>query len=82
MASNLYISKCPAAFAEFAAKHNALVDLLLNMTGRNGVEVIATEGNITLEGGGPGGIPAGFTTATFQVCDGGSASTVTFLIQS
>jgi hypothetical protein len=49
---NLIISEAPAAFADFAAKHNALVYLLANMTGAGGIKVAAAEGNIIVDGSG------------------------------
>ena len=47
---NLIISEAPAAFADFAAKHNALVYLLAAMTGAGGITVVASEANIIVDG--------------------------------
>ena len=41
----LRISECPAALADFARKHNALVDLLANMQG-----AVVAENNIVVTG--------------------------------
>lgn len=42
---SLRIDDCPFAFASFAAKHNALVDLLAGMVGENGISVVMAEKN-------------------------------------
>jgi hypothetical protein len=42
---SLRIDDCPYAFASFAAKHNALVDLLGSMVGENGISVVIAEKN-------------------------------------
>lgn len=42
---SLRIDDCPFAFASFAAKHNALVDLLASMVGENGISVVMAEKN-------------------------------------
>lgn len=75
----LKITESPAAFASFAEKHNALVDLLMTMYGQNGVSVYRSSGRIIIEGAGPSGIPAGFGPVDLQVCVNGSAVTYTFL---
>ena len=49
---SLRITECPYAFAAFAEKHNALVDLLAGMTGQNGISVIIAEKNAIIRGGG------------------------------
>lgn len=53
---SLKISDCPFAFASFAAKHNALVDLLASTVGENGISVTIAEKNAIIRGaGGTGG---------------------------
>lgn len=42
---SLRIADAPLAFASFAAKHNALVDLLAGMVGQNGISVVMAEKN-------------------------------------
>jgi len=42
---SLKIDDSPLAFAGFAAKHNALVDLLAGMVGQNGISVVMAEKN-------------------------------------
>lgn len=46
---SLRITECPAAFAEFARKHNALVDMLAGATGANGIKVTVADNNLVLE---------------------------------
>lgn len=46
----LKISNAPAAFAEFAAKHNALVELIGLMRGVGGINVHSTRGGLVLSG--------------------------------
>lgn len=50
--ASLRITESPLAFASFAAKHNALVDLLEATTGQNGVTVTIAERNMIIRGGG------------------------------
>lgn len=76
--SSLKITECPAAFADFARKHNALVDLIKSMTGRNGINVAAGDLRIVIEGGGVSSL-TGVTERQFQVCESGVAVTYTFL---
>ena len=52
---DLKISKAPKAFAEFARKHNALVDLLMTMKGEGGVKVTASNSNVIIDGFGVAG---------------------------
>ncbi|HSV73456.1 MAG TPA: hypothetical protein VLH79_06830 [Chthonomonadales bacterium] len=47
----LKISEAPAAFAEFAQKHNALVALLDNIETRGGMQALVTAAKIILKGG-------------------------------
>jgi hypothetical protein len=47
---SLKIDDCPYAFASFATKHNALVDMLAGMTGQNGVTVVIAEKNAIIRG--------------------------------
>lgn len=57
--SALKITECPYAFASFAEKHNALVDLIAGMTGQNGITVVVAEKNAIIRGnsnGGGGGV--------------------------
>ncbi len=42
---SLRIDECPYAFASFAAKHNALCDLIAGMVGENGISVVIAEKN-------------------------------------
>ena len=64
---SLRIDDCPFAFASFAAKHNALVDLLAGMVGQNGIDVVMAEknaiirANIAAGPAGPSGNVAGNT---------------------
>lgn len=46
----LKIKECPYAFASFAEKHNALVDMLAAMQGQNGVTVVMAEKNAIIRG--------------------------------
>lgn len=47
---SLKIDNSPLAFASFAAKHNALVDLLAGMVGENGISVVMAERNAIIRG--------------------------------
>jgi hypothetical protein len=47
---SLKIDSSPLAFATFAAKHNALVDLLASMQGQNGISVVIAEKNAIIRG--------------------------------
>lgn len=51
---SLRITSAPYAFAEIAAKHNALVDMLAALTGQNGVTVVLSEKNGVIRGNGGG----------------------------
>ncbi len=44
----LQVVKVPAAFAKVARQHNALVKLLAQMVGKNGLKVITTPENIVI----------------------------------
>jgi len=58
---SLKIDDSPLAFASFAAKHNALVDLLAGMVGQSGIEIVMAEKNAIIRANiaaGPAG-PAG-----------------------
>jgi hypothetical protein len=44
----LRITECPAAFASFAQKHNALVDLVASAVGAAGIKVTVSEKNIVV----------------------------------
>lgn len=46
----LKITECPFAFASFAEKHNALVDMLAAITGQNGITVVLAEKNGVIRG--------------------------------
>lgn len=46
----LRITECPLAFASFAEKHNALVDLLSQIRGQNGITVAISERNGIITG--------------------------------
>ena len=54
MLESLKITECPYAFASFAAKHNALCELLGGMIGQNGITVTTSDRKILLTGGGSG----------------------------
>jgi hypothetical protein len=54
MLDSLKITECPYAFASFAAKHNALCELLGGMIGQNGITVTTSDRKILLTGGGTG----------------------------
>lgn len=51
---SLKIDDCPYAFASFAAKHNALCDLIAGMVGENGISVVIAERNAIIRGNGAG----------------------------
>jgi hypothetical protein len=51
---SLKIDDCPYAFASFAAKHNALCDLIGSMVGENGISVVMAEKNAIIRGAGGG----------------------------
>lgn len=59
---SLRISDCPYAFASFAAKHNALVDLIAGLVGQNGIDVVVAEKNAIIRAniaaGPPGNVAA------------------------
>lgn len=46
---SLKITEAPAAFASFAAKHNALVDIIAAIEGANGIKVTVSEKNARIE---------------------------------
>jgi hypothetical protein len=87
----LRITECPLAFASFAEKHNALVDLISQIRGANGVTVTISERNGIITGGGT--VDTGLTArvATLETlttgmsrqsvlyCSGGSNTTITIL---
>jgi hypothetical protein len=65
---SLKIDDCPYAFASFAAKHNALVDMLSGMVGENGISVVMAEKNAIIRGaGGTGGTVTIDNVATANV---------------
>lgn len=69
---SLKISDCPYAFASFAAKHNALVDMLAGMVGQNGISVVLAEKNAIIRGaGGAGGNVTIDNVATANVVGAG-----------
>ena len=55
MTDKLIIQECPAAFLDFATKHNGIVYLLQNMRGVHGISVYASDANIIIDGGTGGG---------------------------
>jgi len=59
---SLRIDDSPLAFAGFAAKHNALVDLLAGMVGQNGIDIVMAEKNAIIRAniaaGPPGNVAA------------------------
>lgn len=69
---SLKIDDCPYAFASFAAKHNALVDMLAGMVGQNGISVVLAEKNAIIRGaGGAGGNVTIDNVATANVVGAG-----------
>jgi hypothetical protein len=48
MTDKLIIKECPAAFEEFARKHNGLVYLIQSMRGVRGITVNASDSNILI----------------------------------
>lgn len=91
----LRITECPLAFASFAAKHNALVDLISQLRGANGVTVTISERNGIITGGGSGGgtdaaltarvavletLTSGLSRQSVSYCTGSSPSSVTILM--
>lgn len=69
---SLKISDCPYAFASFAAKHNALVEMLAGMVGQNGISVVLAEKNAIIRGaGGAGGNVTIDNVATANVVGAG-----------
>ena len=91
----LRITECPLAFASFAEKHNAIVDLLSQIRGANGITVTISERNGIITGGGSGGgtdaaltarvealetLTTGLTRQTVDYCTGSSPSSVTILM--
>lgn len=52
---SLKITECPYAFASFAAKHNALCDLMAGMVGENGISVVMAEKNAIIRANIAGG---------------------------
>lgn len=94
MTDDLLITECPAAFAEFARKHNGIVYLLQAMSGAGGISVAAADANIIIDGSACGGGSGGsitytqvaltypsisYTSTVLTVCVGGSATAVTFI---
>jgi len=90
----LRITECPLAFASFAEKHNAIVDLLSQIRGQNGITVTISERNGIITGGGSSnantaGLDARITTLetltsglsrqSVTYCDGGSNTSITIL---
>jgi hypothetical protein len=90
----LRIVECPLAFASFAEKHNALVDLISQIRGANGITVTISERNGIITGGGSSnantaGLDARITTLetlttgmsrqSVLYCSGGSNTTITIL---
>ena len=91
----LRITECPLAFASFAEKHNAIVDLLAQFRGANGVTVTISERNGIITGGGSSNantagldarittletLTTGLTRQTVDYCTGSSPSSVTILM--
>jgi len=91
----LRITECPLAFASFAEKHNAIVDLLSQFQGANGITVTISERNGIFTGGGSGGntdltgiianisalqtLTSGLTRQNVVYCNAGSNTTITIL---
>lgn len=90
----LRITECPLAFADLAAKHNALISMIAGMTGQNGVTVTLAERNILIKGGGSGGgtdaaltdrvaaletLTSGMSRQNVLYCSSGSNTTITIL---
>lgn len=72
----LRIAECPAAFAEFALKHNRLVDILERAVGENGIAWAISENNLIVRGNvansnvGGGGSIANLAFASVVTSDG------------
>lgn len=90
----LRITECPLAFASFAEKHNAIVDLLAQFRGANGVTVTISERNGIITGGGSSNantaalearlttletLTSGLSRQSVTYCDGGSNTSITIL---
>jgi hypothetical protein len=85
----LRIKQAPKAFAEIARKHNALLAYLIATRGEKGIKVTVTDRQIVIEGTADTTLTArvaaletltsGLTRHTFDVCDGGVATSKTFL---
>jgi hypothetical protein len=70
---SLRIDDSPLAFAGFAAKHNALVDLLAGMVGQNGIDIVMAEKNAIIRANiaaGPAGNVAFSNVANVVGSDG------------
>lgn len=65
---SLRITECPAAFAVFAAKHNALVDLLAAMRGEGGISVVMAENNAIVSGASGSMTQGEFNTMLAAAC--------------
>jgi hypothetical protein len=63
---NLKVQSAPKALAQTAILHNAVVDLLSNIRGENGIEVLVTEGGILIRGAGTTSGGSGLTQAEFN----------------
>ena len=57
--SALKITQVPAAFAELAGLHNALVDLIKTATGQGGIKVVVSDGRIIIDGSAVSGSATG-----------------------
>ena len=90
----LRITECPLAFASFAEKHNAIVDLLAQLRGQGGITVAISEVNGIIDGSGAGGgdltaltarvatletLTSGLSRQSVTYCDGGSNTSITIL---
>jgi len=88
----LRITECPLAFASFAAKHNALVDMISQIRGQNGITVVISERNALITGSGAGTdaaltarvavletLTSGLSRQSVVYCDGGSNTSITIL---
>lgn len=90
----LRITECPLAFASFAEKHNAIVDLLAQFRGANGITVTISERNGIFTGGGSSNantasldarittletLTSGLSRQSVTYCDGGSNTSITIL---
>lgn len=91
---SLKISEVPAAFFDFAQKHNALIEVLKRVNGVGGIKVVVGEDGIIVDGSavsGTGGsietrvtaletLTSGLSQQSVSYCSGGSTTSKTILM--